>query len=226
MAAYELIVFDWDGTLMDSRAQIVSCMRQALQETGLPDMPDKELQQVIGLGLKEAVQQLLPRQSNDIVETVSNAYRKRWLTSPPGLSDFFIGIPSLLQKLHGSSLRMAVATGKSRRGLDKQLHETDTGHLFVTSRCADETQSKPAPDMLLEILDETGCSPEHVLVVGDTAFDMQMAQSANVDRLAVTYGVHDMEQLAPYDPVAIVESASELYEWFEINIFRINTPSQ
>ncbi len=218
MSSYELIVFDWDGTLMDSRVQIVSCMRRAMQDAGLPDMPDQELQQVIGLGLMEAVQGLLPDQDNDVVEAVSSAYRKHWLTSPPGLSGFFDGIETLLHSLHTSDKNMAVATGKSRRGLDKQFHETDTGRFFMTSRCADESQSKPAPDMLLEILDETGYSPDNVLVVGDTAFDMQMAKSAQIDRLAVTYGVHDEEQLAPFSPVAIVKSSQELCDWFQINI--------
>ncbi len=222
MKSYKLIVFDWDGTLMDSREQIVSCMRQALSECNLPVQPDDELQQVIGLGLQEAVRQLLPRQTAKGVEKVVDAYRHHWLSSPPGLSHFFESIEAMLHRLSGEGYKLAIATGKSRRGLDKQLDETGTRHLFDVSRCADESRSKPAPDMLLEIMDTLECAAQDTLLIGDTTFDMQMAQSADVDRLAVSYGVHSKQQLDVYQPLAILSSSHELVEWFDINIL----PSQ
>ncbi len=215
---FELIVFDWDGTLMDSRAQIVSCMRQALHDCRLPDMNDLELQQVIGLGLHEAVRQLLPEQPDAVIEQVVAAYRVRWLGAPPGLSRFFKGIEALLYRLSEHDVPMAVATGKSRTGLDRQFSETDTGHLFAISRCADESLSKPAPDMLLEILETLAKKPEDTLVVGDSTYDMQMARSAGVERLAAGYGVHSTEQLSAYDPIGMMRTPGELVSWFELNI--------
>lgn len=217
---YRLIVFDWDGTLMDSSAQIVSCMQQAMAEAGLPSMPDDRVQQVIGLGLDEAVRGLLPDHDDQVVDGVADAYRKHWLSSPPGLSQFFPGVEELLLALYRCGVPLAIATGKSRRGLDKQLAETGVRHYFKTSCCADESLSKPAPDMLLEIMQQASVTPEQVLMVGDTTFDMQMAQSAQVDRVAVTYGVHNRGQLIPYTPVSIVDTSEELCSWFEINILQ------
>lgn len=215
---YELVVFDWDGTLMDSTAHITYCMRLALQDLNLPDQPDSELQQVIGLGLQEAVEALVPGHNQSFYDELADAYRRHWLGSPAGLTRFFEGIPQLLQQLHDEGLPMAIATGKSRRGLDKQLLEEGVEHLFVTSRCADETASKPAPDMLYEIIDEQGVSASRTLVIGDTAFDMQMALTAGCDRLAVSYGVHDAVKLAEFQPLALLDTPAELAEWFGSNL--------
>ena len=203
---------------MDSRTQIVGCMRQALHDCTLPDMSDLELQQVIGLGLHEAVRQLLPEQSGAVIEQVVEAYRMRWLGAPPGLSRFFEGIEALLYALSDRGVCMAVATGKSRRGLDRQFSETGTGHLFAASRCADETRSKPAPDMLLEILEMLAKKPQDTLVVGDSTYDMQMARSVGVDRLAAGYGVHNTEQLSAYNPIGMMRTPGELVKWFEHNM--------
>lgn len=218
--SFELIVFDWDGTLMDSCVRIVHCMRQALYDCGLPDMSDFELRQVIGLGLHEAVRQLLPAGSDAVIEQVVEAYRARWLSSPSDSSRFFEGIEALLYRLSDKGVLMAVATGKGRRGLDGQFAETDTGHLFAASCCADESLSKPAPDMLLEILETLAQKPEDTLVVGDSIYDMQMARSAGVARLAVGYGVHDAGQLSIYDPIGMMHTPGELVSWFEFNILR------
>ncbi len=205
---------------MDSHAQIVHCMRQALYDCRLPDMSDFELQQVIGLGLHEAVQRLLPEAPDTAIEQVVEAYRTRWLSSPPRASRFFAGIETLLYKLSNKDVLMAVATGKSRKGLDRQFAETDTGHLFAASCCADEYRSKPAPDMLLEILETLVQKPEDALVVGDSTYDMQMAQCAGVARLAVGYGVHNIGQLGIYDPIGVMNTPSELVNWFELNILQ------
>jgi len=215
---YELIVFDWDGTLMDSAGHITYCMRLALKDMGIPSKPDQELQQVIGLGLMEAVMALVPGHNNDFYEALTEAYRQHWLNSPPGLTHFFKGIPGMLSQLHAADICMAVATGKSRRGLDKQFLEENVGHLFAASRCADETASKPAPDMLLEILQELDKPADKTLVIGDTEFDMQMAQSAGCDRIAVSYGVHDKVKLSPYSPLEMIHSPTELVQWFNVNM--------
>ena len=217
---YELIVFDWDGTLMDSAEHITYCMRLALHDMGIADRPDHELQQVIGLGLMEAVMALVPGHETDFYENLTEAYRKHWLSSPPGLTHFFEGIPELLNQLKAADICMAVATGKSRRGLNKQFVEEDVGHLFAASRCADETASKPAPDMLLELLQELDKPAAKTLVIGDTEFDMQMAQSAGCDRIAVSYGVHDAVKLSSYSPLEMIHSPSELLQWFDVNMFQ------
>ena len=218
MTAYQLVVFDWDGTLMNSVDHITWCLREALQETGLDDRPDHELQQVIGLGLDEAMRALVPGMQANFYDSIVASYRHHWLRSPPGLTRFFEGIPELLNSLHDSGFPMAIATGKSRRGLDKQLVEENISHMFAATRCADESESKPAPDMLLEIMQELGTAAENTLVVGDTEFDMQMAHTAGCDRIAVSYGVHDVSKLSPYDPLMTASSPRELISWFERNI--------
>ena len=189
----------------------------------MPDRPDHELQQVIGLGLMEAVMALVPGHDKDFYEALTEAYRKHWLNSPPGLTHFFEGIPDLLSQLHAADICMAVATGKSRRGLDKQFKEEEVGHLFASSRCADETASKPAPDMLLEILQELDKPAGKTLVVGDTEYDLQMAQSAGCDRIAVSYGVHDAVKLSAYAPLEMIHTPSELAQWFNVNMLHTDS---
>ncbi|MCW8962777.1 MAG: HAD-IA family hydrolase [Gammaproteobacteria bacterium] len=213
-------MFDWDGTLMDSAQHITWCMRNALQDVGMAERSDEELQQVIGLGLVEAVTALIPGMDDQFYSNLAETYRRHWLSSPPGLTRFFEGITGLLEQLFAADIPIAVATGKSRRGLDKQFIEEDIGHMFVTSRCADETASKPAPDMLLEILDEVNVPASRTLVIGDTAFDMQMAQAAGCDRLAVSYGVHDPLKLEVYQPLALLETPAQLVQWFNVNLLQ------
>lgn len=220
--AYELIVFDWDGTLMNSLDHITHCLRQAFMDMGLEDRPDHEFQRVIGLGLEQAMMQLAPGRDANFYEQIVQSYRNHWMGSPPGLSQFYEGIPQLLNQLYKHDIPMAVATGKSRRGLDKQLQEENVGHYFSCTRCADESVSKPAPDMLLEILDELSVPASSTLVIGDTEFDMQMAMSAGCDRIAVGYGVHTADSLTTYDPLTIANTPKELTEWFEINLFNPN----
>lgn len=220
--AYELIVFDWDGTLMNSLDHITYCLRHAFLDMGLEDRPDHELQRVIGLGLEQAMMELVPGQDEEFYEQIVQSYRNHWMGSPPGLSQFYEGIPQLLNQLYSRNIPMAVATGKSRRGLDKQLQEENVGHFFSCTRCADESISKPAPDMLLEILHELSVSASSTLVIGDTEFDMQMARAAGCDRIAVGYGVHTADSLTPYEPVTIANTPKELTQWFEINLFDPN----
>lgn len=214
---YRLIVFDWDGTLMDSEARIVTCMRLALSDMNVPLQPDHELKQVIGLGLQEALLGLVPDGTADFYQRLTEAYRKHWLDPEVEGSQLFSGIENLLYRLHAAGYLLSVITGKSRRGLAAQFEETGLGKLFASSRCADESRSKPAPDMLCEILAELDMQPSQALVIGDTTYDLGMAQAAGCDRIGVTYGVHEAVQLAGFDPMHLIESPEELVTWFEQN---------
>jgi len=217
---YQLIIFDWDGTLMDSEARIVTCIRLALSDMEMPLQPDHQLKQVIGLGLREAVEALVPGESDDVYEGLITAYRKYWLGSEVEGTRLFNGIENMLNQLHQAGYLLGVATGKSRRGLDIQLDETGLGRLFASSRCADESRSKPAPDMVCEILTELDLQPSQALVVGDTEFDLGMAQAAGCDRVGVTYGVHDRMQLETFAPLCLMASPEELATWFDVNFIR------
>lgn len=218
-AKYRLIVFDWDGTLMDSEARIVECMRLALDAVGADVLADHQLKQVIGLGLKEALATLLPDRDEGFYLRLADAYREYWLDPAAAECRLFNGIEALLYRLHGAGYLLGVATGKSRRGLDRQFDETGLGLIFASSRCADESRSKPAPDMLLAILEELGVSANETLVIGDTLYDLEMARSAGCERIGVTYGVHDHEQLTACEPLDLISSPQALVEWFELNFF-------
>ncbi len=213
--SYQLIVFDWDGTLMDSEARIVECMRRSLADIGAEPLPANSLKQVIGLGLREAMQGLVPGETDGFYNSMADAYRVHWLGSDVPGSAMFEGIEALLHDLHGAGYLLGVATGKSRRGLQRQFEETGLGGLFHSSRCADECASKPAPDMMNAILEELSVSQHQTLVIGDTAFDLGMAQAAGCDRVAVTYGVHEPQRLAAYDPICMLESPAALINWFQ-----------
>ena len=218
ISEYKLIVFDWDGTLMDSVDHITYCLRKAMHDMAMPDRTDEELQQVIGLGLEEAMIKLVPGRNDAFYEAIVQSYREHWLGSPPGLTRFYEGIPDLLQEIHDEGIPMAIATGKSRRGLDKQLVEENIGHLFAATRCADESVSKPAPDMLHEIMQELSVAASETLMIGDTEYDMQMAQAAGCDSVAVSYGVHDEMRLSNHQPVGLVNTPAQLAEWVAIYI--------
>lgn len=210
---YDVLVFDWDGTLMDSEAQIVACMDFAIRENGIEPDPPHQLKRVIGLGLNEAVAELLPEHQSAIHLQVAETYRDRFLSSKKAQSDLFPDVESTLYALHSAGYMLAVATGKSRRGLDKVLQQTGLEDLFVASRCADEAFSKPHPQMLEEIKTDLDVSVERMLMIGDTAFDLQMAANADVSSVGVSYGVHEPEQLQKYEPLIILDYLSELPDW-------------
>lgn len=212
---FELIVFDWDGTLIDSEANIVCCMENALADTGLPVLPKQDIRKIIGLGLDESVSTLLPESDHAVCSAVVERFRVHFLSSSP--SSPFRGVESVLQQLHTAQYTLAIATGKSRRGLEHALVGTQFGQYFTTSRCADETRSKPHPDMLLEILDELGVAADSTLMVGDTEFDLHMANNANVASLAVTYGVHERDDLLKCGPLACLECIEDLLVYLDDN---------
>lgn len=208
-----LIVFDWDGTLMDSEAKIVATMRAAGNDLGLADLDDKTLRNVIGLGLKEAIETLHPRADLDTQRAFADRYRHHFLSGGGEASTFFSGALELVQGLHRRGLLLGVATGKSRRGLNRVLAEHNCGGFFHATRCADETFSKPHPQMLLEIMDELGAAPEQTVMIGDTEYDLQMAKNAGVSAVGVSYGVHERERLLRHEPLACVDNVQDLTAW-------------
>jgi len=211
----ELIVFDWDGTLMDSEGRIVACLQQAARDLGHEVPPPERAREVIGLGLHQAVARLFPEADEAEVWRLSDAYRRHFLGDELAHSELFPGARELLEELAEAGYLLAVATGKSRRGLEKEFELTGLGELFHVTRCADETSSKPHPQMLLEILDFTGREPEAALVVGDTEFDMQMAANAAVPAVGMSHGVHSSDRLQEAGALMVFDRLEELGGWLQ-----------
>jgi phosphoglycolate phosphatase len=210
---YDLIVFDWDGTLMDSIGKIVACMRSAIADVGVANPGDAAIRHIIGLGLAEAIRTLLPAESDATHAATVERYREHFLHRDQTASPLFAGVTDGLERLAQQGYLLAIATGKARRGLERVLGETTLGSYFVATRCADEARSKPHPQMLEDILDLTGTDPARAIMIGDTVYDLEMARSARVDSLGVTYGVHARAQLAVHAPRTIVDSFPEVCVW-------------
>ena len=210
---YRLIVFDWDGTLIDSEARIVASMQAAVGEAGLAPLPTEQVRDIIGLGLLEAVQTLLPAQAPATHGRVVEHYRRHYLGSQGTPTPLFPGADSVVKELARRDYLLAVATGKSRRGLDHSLHDTGMTAYFHATRCADEAFSKPHPEMLLQIMDELGTMPEETLMIGDTDYDMQLAANAGAHALAVGYGVHSRERLLQHGPLDCLGDVREIPAW-------------
>lgn len=210
---YQLIVFDWDGTLMDSEARIVSCMRAAGKDLKLPDLPSDQIKDIIGLGLAEAIHRLYPDLGAEKLIEMVDRYRFHFLGDSVKHSSLFDGAEKVIAQLEADEYMLAVATGKSRRGLEKEFDVTGLGPVFHASRCADETFSKPNPQMLLDILDKLGVEAKDTLVVGDTEYDMQMAINAGADGLGVAYGVHSTDRLYKYGALDCLNEISDLPDW-------------
>ncbi len=208
---YKLLIFDWDGTLIDSQHGIVSCMKSAIHDIGLPALSDYAIQDIIGLGLYEAVSALYPGISDSQYEKLIDKYRHHFLSMEPSVP--FEGVSAALNELHLQGYTMAVATGKGRAGLERALQNIQFKHVFKATRCADETQSKPHPQMLYEILDELQVGAESALMVGDTEYDLAMAQTAGIDCIAVSYGVHEVERLHKYSPVTTLNEFQDILQW-------------
>lgn len=208
---YKLVIFDWDGTLMDSTERIVRCLARAAEETGLPLLPDERLRSIIGLGLPEAIRDLYPGIEDTRLQAMRGAYAGHFVIAEQTPSQLFPGAREMLDRLAGSSLRLAVATGKSRRGLDRVWANTDLANYFCASRCADESRSKPHPAMVHELLEQMCVPVQDALVVGDTSFDLEMARRAGVARVGVTWGAHPRERMQAFGPRALVDSFDELF---------------
>ena len=212
---YAILIFDWDGTLMDSASHITACMRNAIAQAGAAFCTDAQIRHIIGLGLEEAVHTLLPDASAALRRRVVEEYRQEFLVRTSQASELFAGARETLQQLRDSGYYLAVATGKSRRGLDKVLAETGLNDFFAITRCADETQSKPNPLMLAEILTDFDAQPQDALMIGDSEYDLLMANNLKMDALAVSYGVHTLEHLLQYQPRGYVDSVTQIPQWLQ-----------
>ncbi|MCE7519639.1 HAD family hydrolase [Vreelandella titanicae] len=210
---YELIIFDWDGTLMDSVPRIVSCMQAAALEAEWGVLSAAEVEDIIGLGLPEAIAKLCPGILPAQAERLRERYAHHFVQADTTPMAFFSGVEAHIARLRGhEQQRLAVATGKSRRGLDRIFTETGSGAWFHASRTADETRSKPHPQMLSELLAELAVPVERAVMVGDTEYDMEMARAMGMDRVGVSYGVHAPERLAMSEPKWIAHSVDELFD--------------
>jgi len=207
-----LIVFDWDGTLMDSETQIVHAMYAAIDDLQLEERSLEQCRNIIGLGLKEAIDTLYSGRDEAFRQQFVECYRQHWFSNTH-TSELFPGARETLHLLQESGFMLAVATGKGRTGLDKVLLATELETVFSATRCADEVLSKPHPQMLLEILQELGIEAHQALMVGDTEYDLLMAIGAGVAPIAVTYGVHERERLLAHQPLACLDNISELLDW-------------
>ena len=212
---HKLLVFDWDGTLMDSQGHIIHCMVAAFADLHQPPPLDDAIRNVIGLGLSEAVAGLCTQAQMPMVEDLAQAYRKHFFADSFDASGLFPQVEATLKHLANQGYLLTVATGKSRRGLDKVLRETGLGHFFVATRCADETFSKPHPEMLHQLLDFTGARPEEAVMIGDTEYDLLMARNAGTDSIAVCYGVHEPERLLEHGPLVCLEQIADLPDFLD-----------
>jgi phosphoglycolate phosphatase len=213
--SYRLLVFDWDGTIIDSASAIVDCIQDAARDSGLEVPPRERAAHTIGLGLHDALRFAVPDLPAERYAEFVDNYRKHFLARQDTMQ-LFDGMRELLSGFSKSHL-LAIATGKSRRGLDRALQAMDLKALFMASRCADETNPKPHPAMLLELMDELDVQKEQVVMIGDTSHDLQMARSAGVDALAVTYGAHHEDGLRACRPLECFASVTELQQWLTKN---------
>lgn len=210
---FNLLVFDWDGTLMDSEASIVTCMQAAIGDLGCEPRDANSIKNIIGLGLSEAINTLYPGTDDAFIKAMVDRYRYHFLGGSEYHSELFPGAAQTIRDLSEAGYLLAVATGKGRKGLDMVLEKTELGQYFHTTRCADETFSKPHPQMLEEVMDELGAEPGDTLMIGDTEYDMQMAVNARTHALAVSYGVHEKQRLLQHGPLYCLDAISELGDW-------------
>lgn len=208
-----LIIFDWDGTLVDSAGKIVQAMQEAIDVLGMPSRTADDVREIIGLGLPEAIHALFPEHEAAEREQLRQRYADRYVELDAVPCKLFPGAEAVLAALVEDGHQLAVATGKSRRGLDRVLLRSGLAGYFSATRCADETRSKPDPLMLHQLLSYFGRSTTEALMVGDSEYDMAMAHNAQMPRMAVSYGVHAAERLARFQPVATVHSLYELLAW-------------
>ncbi|GKT11185.1 MAG: phosphoglycolate phosphatase [Thiomicrorhabdus sp.] len=213
MKKYKAVIFDWDGTLMDSEARIVGAIQMAAKQCGFPVLSDHDSKQIIGLSLENAILGLYPEADQHQVVAMAEAYIQCFLEESKHEMVAFDGAESLLFNLRQHGVKLAIATGKSRKGLDLVLAECGFGLYFDMTRTPVESASKPDPLMLKQILAEFEISVEDAVMVGDTIFDMEMAQNIGMDRIALSHGVHQMDILSTYNPVAELDSLQELNLW-------------
>jgi phosphoglycolate phosphatase len=213
---FDLIAFDWDGTLFDSTALIVRCIQQACADLNVAVPSDEQAAFVIGLGLHDALAHAAPGLPPERYPELGARYRHHYFERQHELV-LFDGALELLRALKARRQRIAVATGKARRGLDAALDSVQLKDLFDATRTADETASKPHPRMLLELMDECGTTPERTLMIGDTTHDLQLAVNAGVPCVGVSYGAHSHEAFAEFKPLFVAHSTRELHDWLLVH---------
>ncbi|MDU0355316.1 HAD-IA family hydrolase [Paraglaciecola aquimarina] len=207
---YKAIIFDWDGTLMDSIGKIVETMQSSAKELGFPVPDYEQAKNVIGLSLLPALQTLFNVDDEKVAMALFHTYKAQFKAHLQISSPLFEGALALLEELTRRGYILAVATGKARQGLEHNWLHSKTEHFFSASRTADDAQSKPSPDMLEQLLKELALPVEQVLMVGDTTYDMAMAEAINMDRIGVSFGVHSAQELSKHKPLAVIDSLQEL----------------
>ncbi len=211
---FDLVVFDWDGTLFDSTALIVQSIQAACRDLGLPVPDDERASWVIGLSLHGAMAHAVPTITPEQIPQMVERYRFHYIARQHDLALF----PGVLDMLHALRQRhhwLAVATGKSRTGLDEALHAVELRGVFDGTRTADETRSKPDPQMLNELMRQFGTMPERTLMIGDTTHDLQLAANAGASSIAVSYGAHQTSEFAAHSPLFVARTVAELAAWLD-----------
>lgn len=209
---FDLIIFDWDGTLVDSVDWIVHCIQTAAAHHGCPVPERQAAKDIIGLSIEQAMHTLFPDTGTELRAQMAAHYGQHFFSKPTGPDDLFSGVPEMLQQLKRQGHRLAVATGKKAAGLSKAMAGTGIADLFCTLRCSDQTASKPDPLMINEIVAELGVSKQRTLMVGDSVHDLQMALNAQVASVAVTCGAHSAETLKQYQPLYCLAYPTELID--------------
>lgn len=212
---YKLLIFDWDGTLCDSIGRIVESMHRASTLSGLELCDDLAVKGIIGLGLPEAIRTLYPQIADEELIAFRQHYADHYIALEAEPSPLFAGVVQSLEALRVEGYRLAVATGKARRGLDRVLKANGWEDYFDITRAADETASKPHPLMLEQIMAHCGVSPRQALMVGDASFDLMMARNAGMDSVAVSYGAQSAESLQAYEPRLTIDRFPELHAWLD-----------
>jgi phosphoglycolate phosphatase len=209
---YDLVIFDWDGTLMDSTRLIATSLICACRDVGVPEPTEREAMFVIGLNMADTFSRVAPTLDEDGRRRLAERYRHHFLAREHE-APLYDGVREMLRDLHGRGRRMAVATGKARRGLERALDLSGLRPWFEATRCADEGFAKPHPGMLLKLLELTGVEPPRALMVGDTTHDLELAANAGVDAIAVSYGAHHEELLSTRSAKARCASVEQLHRW-------------
>ena len=213
---YDLIVFDWDGTLFDSTGLIVRCIQAACADIGAVVPSAEAAAYVIGLGLHDALKHAAPGLAEDRYPELGARYRHHYVARQHELV-LFDGTLALLQALKARNHWLAVATGKGRRGLDEALAHSQLHGMFDATRTADQTASKPDPRMLLELMAELGVAPERTLMIGDTTHDLLLARNAGTARVGVSYGAHEPAAFDEYAPLFVAHNTRELHDWLLVH---------
>ncbi len=207
---YQCLVFDWDGTLIDSIERITTSLQSAAHKVCGLQVDEQRARDVIGMGLMEAIARLLPDADADTRQRAAEAYKQDFLYDNPVPTPLFDGVRDLLGELQASGYLLAVATGKSRAGLERALDEHDMRGFFVTTRCAGEYASKPDPEMLHAIMRDYDLSDKRTLMIGDSEHDMRMAANADVDAVGVTHGAHSEAELLQHSPLRCLQHITDL----------------